>query len=189
MTLPSRHRSRNSSPGGLGPSTLPLGHGASSQYWILTNERGKKHLASLKFECQSGVRTRDLRLPRQAALTPATSIFKEQNTVLNIGLTTCGSRLLVLMFIWGGGAGSPTYNLYSPRLLYSIPPPPSLFVSDVRSSRHCWHSWQYIERCSVVHSQKGSNCSYCLGAQPKGSKMAVTAVTALVHSQKAVKRQ
>ena len=27
MTLPSRHRIRNSNPGGLGPSTLPLGHG------------------------------------------------------------------------------------------------------------------------------------------------------------------
>ena len=29
MTLPSRHRIRNSSPGGLGPSTLPLGQGGS----------------------------------------------------------------------------------------------------------------------------------------------------------------
>ena len=27
MTLSSRHRIRNSSPGGLRPSTLPLGHG------------------------------------------------------------------------------------------------------------------------------------------------------------------
>ena len=30
MTLPSRHRIRNSSPGGLRPSTLPLSHGGSS---------------------------------------------------------------------------------------------------------------------------------------------------------------
>ena len=29
MTLPSRHKIRNSSPGGLRPSTLPLGHGGS----------------------------------------------------------------------------------------------------------------------------------------------------------------
>ena len=29
MTLSSRHRIRNSSPGGLRPSTLPLGHGGS----------------------------------------------------------------------------------------------------------------------------------------------------------------
>ena len=35
MTLSSWHRIRNSSPGGLRPSTLPLGHGGSPQYWIL----------------------------------------------------------------------------------------------------------------------------------------------------------
>ena len=34
MTLSSRHRIRNSSPGGLRPSTLPLGHGVSRQYWL-----------------------------------------------------------------------------------------------------------------------------------------------------------
>ena len=34
MTLPSRHRIRNSSPGGLRSSTLPLGHGGSPQYWL-----------------------------------------------------------------------------------------------------------------------------------------------------------
>ena len=34
MTLFSRHRTRNSSPGGLRPSTLPLGHGGSPQYWL-----------------------------------------------------------------------------------------------------------------------------------------------------------
>ena len=41
MALSSRHRTRNSSPGGLRPSTLLLGHGGSPQYfytWI-----GKKH--------------------------------------------------------------------------------------------------------------------------------------------------
>ena len=34
MTLSSRHGIRNSSPGGLRPSTLPLGHGGSPQYWL-----------------------------------------------------------------------------------------------------------------------------------------------------------
>ena len=34
MTLSSRHRIRNSSPGGLRPSTLPLGHGGSPQYVV-----------------------------------------------------------------------------------------------------------------------------------------------------------
>ena len=31
MTLPSRHMIRNSNPGGLRPSTLPLGYGGSPQ--------------------------------------------------------------------------------------------------------------------------------------------------------------
>ena len=34
MTLSSRHRIRNSGPGGLRPSTLPLGDGGSPQYWL-----------------------------------------------------------------------------------------------------------------------------------------------------------
>ena len=41
MTLPSWHRTRNSSSGGLTPSTPPLSHGGSPQYWIFTSERGK----------------------------------------------------------------------------------------------------------------------------------------------------
>ena len=39
MTLPSRHRIQNSCPGGLRPSTLPLGHGGSTQYQIFASER------------------------------------------------------------------------------------------------------------------------------------------------------
>ena len=34
MTLSSRHRIRNTRPGGLRPSTLPHGHGGSPQYWL-----------------------------------------------------------------------------------------------------------------------------------------------------------
>ena len=34
MTLSSRHKIRNSTPGSLRPSTLPLGHGGSPQYWL-----------------------------------------------------------------------------------------------------------------------------------------------------------
>ena len=41
MTLPSRHSTQNLSPGGLRPSTLPLGHRSSPQYWIFTSEREK----------------------------------------------------------------------------------------------------------------------------------------------------
>ena len=35
MTLSSRHRIRNSIPGGLRPSTLPLGHGGSPRYVVV----------------------------------------------------------------------------------------------------------------------------------------------------------
>ena len=34
MTLLSRHRIRNSNPGGLRPSTLPIGHGGSPHYRV-----------------------------------------------------------------------------------------------------------------------------------------------------------
>ena len=35
MTLPSRHRIRNTTPAGLRPSTLALSHGGSPQYLVL----------------------------------------------------------------------------------------------------------------------------------------------------------
>ena len=41
MTLPSRHRIRNSNPGGLRPSTLPLGHGGSPQILSFTSGWGR----------------------------------------------------------------------------------------------------------------------------------------------------
>ena len=44
MTLPSRHRNRIASPGGLMPSSLHLGHGGFPQYLIFTSERGRNIL-------------------------------------------------------------------------------------------------------------------------------------------------
>ena len=46
MTLSSRHRIRNSSPGGLRPSTLLLGHGGSPLRWEC--HYGKRKLDLLK---------------------------------------------------------------------------------------------------------------------------------------------
>ena len=70
MTLPSRHRIRNSSPSGLRPSTLlqvtEAPHNIES-----TSERRSIFFVSMKLEGQSKVRTRDLRLSKQAALTTA----------------------------------------------------------------------------------------------------------------------
>ena len=48
MTLSSRHRIRNSNPGGLRPSTLPLSHGGSSQYWLSHVDGGETFFAFFK---------------------------------------------------------------------------------------------------------------------------------------------
>ena len=68
MTLPSRHRIRNSSPGGLRPSTLPLVHGGSSQYWIFTSERGRNILFFWNLKARVGL---EPAISKQAALTIA----------------------------------------------------------------------------------------------------------------------
>ena len=62
-----RHWIQNSSPGGLRPSTPPLGHWGSPQYKIFTIGLRR----SLKHEVRSVVRTRDLQLSKQADLTIA----------------------------------------------------------------------------------------------------------------------
>ena len=62
MTLSSGHRTRNSSPGGPRPSTLPLGHGGSHNIEYL-RVSGEENLVSLKI--------RDPQLSKQAALTTA----------------------------------------------------------------------------------------------------------------------
>ena len=64
-------QTQDSNIGGLRPSSLLLGHRGSPQYWIFYERTGKKHSVSLKLECQSGERARDLRLSKQAALTTA----------------------------------------------------------------------------------------------------------------------
>ena len=72
MILLSRHKIRNLTLGGLRPSTLPLCHWGSPQYWIFKYcESEKETFCFLKLEGQRGVRTRDLRLSKQAALTTA----------------------------------------------------------------------------------------------------------------------
>ena len=60
MTLSSRHRIRNSSPGGLRPSTLPLGHGGSQQYFHnnFHTWMGKKHFCFFQ-TAETGNRTQN----------------------------------------------------------------------------------------------------------------------------------
>ena len=54
MTLPSRQRIRNSNPGDLRPSSLPLSHGYSPQYWIFTSEQGRNILFLWKLNASAG---------------------------------------------------------------------------------------------------------------------------------------
>ena len=48
MTLSSRHRIQKSSPGGLRPSTLLLGHGGSPQYWLSHVDEEETFFVSFK---------------------------------------------------------------------------------------------------------------------------------------------
>ena len=66
MTLPSRHRIRNS-------STLLLGHESSPRYWIITSERGRNLLLLWTWSPKWGSNPRSptFRLSKQAALTTA----------------------------------------------------------------------------------------------------------------------
>ena len=75
MTLPFRHMIRNSNPGGLSPSTLTLGHGGSSQYCIITSERGRNILFRLNLKVRVGFEPAISDFPsRQPASTPAHAI-------------------------------------------------------------------------------------------------------------------
>ena len=58
MTLSSRHRIRNSRPGGLRPSTLPLGHGGFPQYCVLHVD-GEKTFSFFFQDAETGNRTPD----------------------------------------------------------------------------------------------------------------------------------
>ena len=62
MTLSSRHRIQNSSPGGLRPSTLPLGHGGSPQYvdgeetfLFLSNRRDRELLQRYSYPSYTSI--------------------------------------------------------------------------------------------------------------------------------------
>ena len=69
MTLPSRRRIRDLSPGGLGPIVFrpTLGTEASRNTESL-RVSGEEIYVSLIPKCQSGGRTRDFRLSKQAVL-------------------------------------------------------------------------------------------------------------------------
>ena len=102
MTLPSRHRLRNSSLGGLWPSCLLFGFRSRRLPTILNLHEwtGKKHCVSLKLECQCGAGTRDLRISKQAASTiapeppPCVSLEAYEACDLNLWAHTASSSVI-----------------------------------------------------------------------------------------------
>ena len=76
---------RNSITGGMRPSTLLFVMEASQNIESLRVSE-EESFVSLKPECQSGVRTRDLRLSRQAAL--ITALGRADQSRTNIALLT-----------------------------------------------------------------------------------------------------
>ena len=66
MTLPSRHRIQNSNSGGLRSSTLPLGHGGSSQYLVLRVDGEETFLFLLSRDVTDVLRIRMAYRPQPA---------------------------------------------------------------------------------------------------------------------------
>ena len=66
MTLLFRHRIRNSSPGGVRPSTLSLGHGGPPQYWIFMSVRERNISFLWNLKVGSTVKIRRTRVPQNA---------------------------------------------------------------------------------------------------------------------------
>ena len=80
MTLSSRHRIRNSSPGGLRPSTILLGHGSSPHNWIIASE----NFVSLKLAGQIRVR----------------SPTSQTCSFIHCSVATVGQRRVALLFFY-----------------------------------------------------------------------------------------
>ena len=87
MTLSSRHRIRNSSTGGLMPSTLPLGHGGSPQYWLSHVDGEETFFVSLTAE--TGNRTPNSGVKGSGAnhypRAPAHQVGENWSFLLNFG--------------------------------------------------------------------------------------------------------
>ena len=86
MTLSSRHRAQNSSPGGLRPSTLPLGHRGSPQYW-LSHVDGEETFLFLSNRRDGEPNTWTLAW-KAAVLTTTLSVVRRVRSFVSVGLVT-----------------------------------------------------------------------------------------------------
>ena len=110
------HSPRNSSLGGLRPSTLPLGHGCYPQYWIFTSEQGRYIFFFLKPEGQSGVRDRNIRIFNEAALNHCTMT---PASLLRRFSLSCSAYIVLENKIIPKSFGSKTH-IFEPSLLGMI---------------------------------------------------------------------
>ena len=99
MTLSSRHRIRNSSPGGLRPSTLPLGHGGSPQYWLSHVDGEETFFVSFK--------------PPRPGTEPRTLAWKAAVLTTTLGPPPYGSSAIIKMFSDSAGIIFIRQNLTS----------------------------------------------------------------------------
>ena len=118
MTLSSRHRIRNSSPGGLRPSTLPLGHGDSPQYW-LSHVDGEEILFVSFKPPRPGTEPQTLAL-KAAVLHVGKSVFITRSPAIEMGggprvvVSTTAFHARVRGSVPGLGGLKKTKNVSSP---------------------------------------------------------------------------
>ena len=157
MTLPSKHRIRNSNSGGLRPSTPPLGHGGSPQYWVLGVD-GEETFCFFQ-TAETGNRT----LARKAAVLTTTLGPPHERKHIVHPVEIYASR----------------FNLHSTRppltwykhvkwnhslMYYNCTPPPWNIMIRALISRYRAEYHAIIKRCyfkwnALLTKPKGGNCS------------------------------
>ena len=144
MTLSSRHRIWNLSPGGLRPSTLPLGHGGSPQYW-LSHVNGEETFCFFQ-TAETGNRTPNSSVigsganhyPRAPALADAEDVGLPTKFRFNVGQASqpiAGSMPVNRLRRWALILHWVCYILWQTRAIHPI-----RFNVDLQSStlaRHC----------------------------------------------------
>ena len=120
MTLSSRHRIRNSSPDGLRPNTLPLGHGGSPQ-WLSHVDGEETFFVSFK--------------PPRPGTECRTLAWKAAVLTTTLGLPPFGGKAAKSMWLWPYITAYPDYiRCYRFLLGHSVPPFKHVVDEHVRSN-------------------------------------------------------
>ena len=108
-TSASRHRIRDSSPGSLRSSTLPLGHGSSPHWWIITSERGRNNENGKENTCMCSGRVK--------LYCGRSHINHVRGRIQGSGLPLLGSKTCV----WKNASGRPPYPSKAPQPPFKNP--------------------------------------------------------------------